>query len=69
MSLTETLPDRIEYVLGEIDAGRMTHNVQIELVAIVRSLHACAKRTQHPVVQDSLVIVAPAKTEQNVEGP
>lgn len=61
MSLTE----RSERVLAEIDAGRMTHNVQIELIALVRAFHAqaCA-----PALPESLTIVAPAKTELGAEG-
>lgn len=61
MSLTE----RSERVLAEIDAGRMTHNVQIELIALVRAFHAQACE---PALPDSLTIVAPAKTELGAEG-
>lgn len=54
MSLTE----RSERVLAEVDAGRMTHNVQIELIALVREYHAQASATPSDA---GLSIVAPPK--------
>ena len=56
------LSERAERVLAEVDAGRMTHNVQIELIALVRAFHA-----QSPALPNGPVIVTPAKDESNTE--
>lgn len=60
MSLTE----RSERVLAEVDAGRMTHNVQIELIALVRAYHAQAIA---PAEDGPLAIVAPNKDDHDAE--
>ena len=56
------LYERAERVLAEIDAGRMTHNVQIELVSLVRAFHAPS-----PAVPNGRVFFTPAKDESNTE--
>ena len=56
------LSERAERVLAEVDAGRMTQNVQIELIALVRAFHA-----QSPALPNGRVFFTPAKDESNTE--
>ena len=57
MSLTE----RSERVLAEVDAGRMTHNVQIELIALVREYHALYESEAVPVGTPPITVSVPDK--------
>lgn len=63
MSLTE----RSERVLAEIDAGRMTHNVQIELIALVRDYHKLYQSESVPVGTQPIVVNVPDKDVPSLE--
>ena len=58
-----SLSERSERVLAEIDAGRMTHNVQIELIALVRAYHAQSRDAVLPDSAAPLSIQVPDKSE------
>lgn len=63
MSLTE----RSERVLAEIDAGRMTHNVQIELIALVRDYHELYLHEYVPTGTPPIVVSVPDEQAPNLE--
>ena len=65
MSLTE----RSERVLAEVDAGRMTHNVQIELIALVRDYYKLYLHEYVPTGPPPIVVSVPDKQAPNPESP
>ena len=59
-----SLIERAEKVLAEIESGHLTHNLHLELVALVRAFH---HEASSPVLPDSaapISIQVPAKAPE-----